>query len=249
MSTEYSGSGDLARSLELLWGTQERPSRGPKPSLDVERIARAGIELADAEGLVAVSMRRVAKELGVGTMSLYRYVPSKSELLDLMLDRVYDGLPDPPEPTGGWRKGMTEIAHGTWEMYHEHIWLLQVSQARPLLGPHAVRSFQYALRVVADTGLSDVEKINLIVLVDGYVVGAARNSIDAAQAAARTGVSDESFWATQEPFLTKMLASGDYPLMTALDPTAFQTAGSQAFEFGLERVLDGIEIFIARKTS
>ncbi|MBK3547134.1 TetR/AcrR family transcriptional regulator, partial [Streptomyces sp. MBT60] len=82
------GSGDIARSLELLWGTGERPSRGPKPGLTLDRIVTAAVAVADAEGLAAVSMRRLSTELGTGTMSLYRYVPGKSELLDLMFDRV-----------------------------------------------------------------------------------------------------------------------------------------------------------------
>ncbi|WNF28717.1 TetR/AcrR family transcriptional regulator [Streptomyces sp. C11-1] len=93
------GSGDIARSLELLWGTGERPSRGPKPGLTLDRIVTAAIAVADAEGLSAVSMRRLSTELGTGTMSLYRYVPGKAELLDLMLDRVL-GEPLPTGPTG-----------------------------------------------------------------------------------------------------------------------------------------------------
>ena len=88
-----SGSGDLSRSLELLWGTREPATRGPKAELSLERIVDAAVALADREGLGALSMRRVATELGVGTMSLYRHVPGKGELLDLMLDRVggFDG--------------------------------------------------------------------------------------------------------------------------------------------------------------
>ncbi|PCG81698.1 TetR family transcriptional regulator [Streptomyces sp. WZ.A104] len=93
------GSGDIARSLELLWGTGERPSRGPKPGLTLDRIVTAAIAVADAEGLSAVSMRRLSTELGTGTMSLYRYVPGKAELLDLMLDRVL-GEPLPTGPAG-----------------------------------------------------------------------------------------------------------------------------------------------------
>ncbi|MGO4423231.1 TetR/AcrR family transcriptional regulator, partial [Streptomyces sp. MCAF7] len=93
-TTEHSGSGDISRSLELLWGTGERPSRGPKRGLTLERIVTAAIAVADAEGLAAVSMRRLSAELGTGTMSLYRYVPGKAELLDLMLDQVQSFDPD-----------------------------------------------------------------------------------------------------------------------------------------------------------
>ncbi|MEW1613930.1 MULTISPECIES: TetR/AcrR family transcriptional regulator C-terminal domain-containing protein [unclassified Streptomyces] len=94
------GSGDLARSLELLWGAGERPSRGPKPGLTLDRIVTSAVAVADAEGLPAVSMRRLSTELGTGTMSLYRYVPGKAELLDLMLDRVL-GEPLAADPGAG----------------------------------------------------------------------------------------------------------------------------------------------------
>src|SRR5882757_5683358 len=102
MATEYTGAGDVTRSMELLWGTQERPSRGPKPSLTLDRIVEAAIELADAEGVTALSMRHVATKLKVGTMSLYRYVPSKAELLDVMVERVVGEDLDQPVPADGW---------------------------------------------------------------------------------------------------------------------------------------------------
>ena len=94
-------SSDFKITLKILWGVRERGERGPKPGLTVERIVQAAIELADAEGLEAASMRRVADELGVGAMSLYRYVPGKTELLDLMLDAVHAATPCRPRATGG----------------------------------------------------------------------------------------------------------------------------------------------------
>ncbi|MFB8102474.1 TetR/AcrR family transcriptional regulator [Streptomyces sp. NPDC056007] len=100
------GSGDIARSLELLWGTGDRPSRGPKPGLTLDRIVTAAVAVADAEGLSAVSMRRLSTELGTGTMSLYRYVPGKAELLDLMLDRVLG------EPLPAAREGAVGAPQG-----------------------------------------------------------------------------------------------------------------------------------------
>ena len=93
-------SSDPIRGLVLLWGRRERPTRGPKPALDIERIVRAGVEVADAEGLEALSMRKVAGRLGVGTMSLYRYVPSKQELLDLMFDATLAERARQPRSSG-----------------------------------------------------------------------------------------------------------------------------------------------------
>ena len=123
-------------TLELLWGRRERPNRGPKPGLTLERIVASAIAVADAEGLDAVSMRRVAAKLGVGTMSLYRYVPGKNELLDLMLDRVSDPGDAAQRLRGrDWRGVLETYAHGTWDLYTSHPWLLQVNWSRPALGP------------------------------------------------------------------------------------------------------------------
>lgn len=245
MSTEYGGSGDLSISLKLLWRRQERPSRGPKPSLTVDRIARAGIELADAEGLAALSMRRVAKHLGVGTMSLYRYVPGKAELVDVMLDLVYaDEAKRVKNPGTNWREGLTEIARANRELCLRHKWLVQVSQARPMLGPNALASFEHSLSVLAGTGLTPSEKLNVIVVVDGYVIGATRNEIESSQAAERTGITDEQFWAAHEPFMVEMMSTGDYPNISDLPETVFGESSDTAFDFGLERILDGIEALI-----
>src|SRR5687767_2920874 len=109
VSQEYSGAGDPTRTMQLLWGVQERSRRGPKPRLTVEDITRAAITLADAEGLDAVSMRRVGEQLGVTAMSLYSYVPGKAELLDLMVDRVYGEVPRLLSDSG-WRERLERIA-------------------------------------------------------------------------------------------------------------------------------------------
>src|SRR6476661_5122429 len=101
---ESTGGSDFRISLKLLWGTKERAPRGPKPTLTVPQIVESAIAIADAEGIDNVSMRRVAERLGVGAMSLYRYVPSKAELLDLMVDAVYGERPAPADADGGWRE-------------------------------------------------------------------------------------------------------------------------------------------------
>jgi AcrR family transcriptional regulator len=252
MNTEYSGSGDLTVSLKLLWGLDERPSRGPKPSLTVDKIAAAGIELADEEGLTALSMRRVAAKLGVGTMSLYRYVPSKAELIDVMLDRVLASeLANMARLDEGrsWREKLHAIAHSTRELYLRHTWLLHVSQARRLVGPSALASFEYFLSVMADTTLTAAEKLNTISLVDGYVASATRTVIEASQAAEQTGLTDEDYWAAHKPFLDRVLSTDDYPNMTAMGEGVFAEAIATSFEYGLQRVLDGLEILINSRSS
>src|SRR4051794_26350466 len=119
--TESSGSGDITRTLDLLWNTGRRPSRGPKPGLTLDRVVEAAVEVADRDGLGALSMRRIAAELGTGTMSLYRYVPGKAELLDLMLDRVQRPSEDPADfGDGGWRPALEALAHATLALYRRH---------------------------------------------------------------------------------------------------------------------------------
>ncbi|MFD5770341.1 TetR/AcrR family transcriptional regulator [Streptomyces sp. NPDC127049] len=237
-------------SLELLWGTGERPSRGPKPGLTLDRIVGAAVALADAEGLDAVSMRRVSAELGVGTMSLYRYVPGKNELLDLMLDRVQgEALPDGPvEPPAHWREAVEALARGHLALYRAHPWLLKVNEARSLLGPNTLRGFDLCLAGLTGPhgmGLSDPETVSAIVTVQSFVAGIARMEFQTAEAAKETGVSDEEFWRAQTPYLERAMATGDYPTVAALADDTF-TREIDQFAFGLERILDGFEVLVSR---
>ena len=260
MTTHYSGSGDLTRSLELLWGTREQPTRGPKPGLSLAAIVAKAIEVADADGLPAVSMRRIADELGVGTMSLYRHVPGKAELLDLMLDAVAGEdlvagepfvertYPDAPLLIGGWRASLEEFARGAWAQFHRHPWLLQVSQARPIMGPNEMLGTEAVLAAIAEMGLSDGETVAVLSTVYAYVSGLARNNVEYAQAASTTGVSDADWWAAQAPFLEKVLTSGDYPNLTRVSESGAWESTDDGFEFGLKCVLDGIELQLAARS-
>ncbi|MFD1047130.1 TetR/AcrR family transcriptional regulator C-terminal domain-containing protein, partial [Kibdelosporangium lantanae] len=135
-----------------------------------------------------------------------------------------------------------------WRLFHRHPWLLQVSTGRSLLGPNALHNFETHIAVLAGLGLTDVERINLIVMVDSYVSGMARTLIEAEQAAERTGLSDEQFWSAQQPFLIPPMQSGDYPEVASLDMSVFTEFGTSAFEFGLERVLDGVEVLLRGRT-
>ncbi|MFV0129315.1 TetR/AcrR family transcriptional regulator [Streptomyces sp. HMX112] len=243
-----SGSGDIARSLELLWGTGEPATRGPKRGLTLERIVTAAVEVADAEGLGAVSMRRLSTELGVGTMSLYRYVPGKAELLDLMLDRV-QGAPldaDAPPPGDDWRAAVGTLARAQLGLYRRHPWLLKVNSARSVLGPSAVRGLEVSLAGLRGMGLSDPETISVIIAVQSFVTGIARMEAQAAEAAKETGLSDEEFWGSQEPFLVRAMESGEFPMMAALSDDAFSSAFDH-FEFGLRALLRGFEALVAER--
>lgn len=241
------GAGDIQRSLELLWGTGERPSRGPKPGLTLDRIVSKAIEVADAEGLAAVSMRRLSTELGTGTMSLYRYVPGKAELLDLMLDRAQDEANnregESPADEGDWRAAVDSMARAYFAQLHSHPWLLKINQARTALGPSAVMGLELALRHLRGMGLSDPEMISVIITVNSYVEGLVRTHLNELEASQQTGLSEEQFWESQRPFLEQAMTSGTYPLMATLSEEAFGSEFDH-FEFGLSRILDGFEVLV-----
>ncbi|WP_030584537.1 TetR/AcrR family transcriptional regulator [Streptomyces anulatus] len=251
------GSGDIARSLELLWGTGERPSRGPKPGLTLERIVTAAIDVADAEGLAALSMRRLSTELGTGTMSLYRYVPGKAELLDLMLDRVL-GEPlsaEPEHPAASahdvpddWRMAVSTMARTYRDNLRRHPWLLKINQARTVLGPSALRGLELSLTALRSMGLRDAELIGVIITVNSFVEGLARTQGDAAEAVAQTGLSNEEFWDSQRPYLERAMLSGAYPMMAGMSEDTF-SADFDHFEFGLQRLIAGFEALVAERTA
>ncbi|MEV7341641.1 TetR/AcrR family transcriptional regulator [Streptomyces sp. NPDC093544] len=246
-STETSGSGDIGRTLELLWDTGKRPSRGPKPGLTLEGIVEAAIRVADAEGLEAVSMRRIATELGTGAMSLYRYVPGKGELLDLMLDRVQRPSENPADlGDGSWRSALEALGRATLALYRRHPWLLQVNQSRPILGPSALDGMEKMLSRIKPMGLSDPELVSAIIMIDGYVVGAARTQVHHEEAERRTGLTDAEFWQAHIPVFEKVMSDGNHPFLASLSEDAFGPDFDH-FEFGLQRILDGLETFVAQR--
>jgi AcrR family transcriptional regulator len=255
MTVEYSGSGDPGRTMALLWGTGKKPSRGPKPALSVERIVGAAIEVADKEGLAALSMRRVADGLGIGTMSLYTYVPGKAELLDVMLDVVLGEAEVPDDVAGGWRERLEAVARENWALFHRHPWVLQVATVnRPPLGPNVIAKYDRELRAVDGIGLTEVEMDSVLALVLEHVQGAARRSVEVSQAEQRTGMTDDEWWLANEPLLQKVFDPDRYPTASRVGPVAATAYGAayapeHAFEFGLQRILDGIEAFIEARSA
>lgn len=277
MTTEYTGAGDPRRSLELLWGVRERPRRGPRPKLTPAQIVGRAIEIADADGLEAVSIRRIAEDLGVSPMSIYTYVPGKAELLDAMLDRTMgeitppggeplggtppadeppaDGSPEGGSPGGGtrdWRERVAHVARENWRIYHAHPWLLQVATARPPLGPHLLDKYEHELRTVEGIGLTDVEMDSAIALINALAESTARTSVNRAQAQRRTGLTDREWWEATAPFLAEHVDESRYPLGNRVGTASSQEYDSavgpeHAFEFGLTRILDGIETLIAAR--
>ncbi|MEV4498056.1 TetR/AcrR family transcriptional regulator [Micromonospora arborensis] len=254
MSKEQRGKFDPARSLAILWRTREPTSRSAGPGLSVDRIVRAAVEIADVEGIDALTMRRVSEALGVGTMSVYTYVPGKAELLDVMVDVLYGGMARPAEIPGGWRARLEQIARENLKLYQAHPWLLRAETSRPVLGPNLLAKYDYELAAVAGIGLDDVEMDSVLTLVLGHVRSAARVALDMVNLERETGMTDNQWWQSHAPWLEKFMKSGSYPTAARVGTAAGEAHGAAygpeyAFEFGLQRVLDGIAVIVAERSA
>lgn len=238
---------DAVRSIYLLWGHHPSPGRS---GLTVPAIVRAGIEIADADGLDAASMRKVAERLGVSTMSLYNYVPGKEDLTALMLDAVYHELYDndvqAAENAGDWRDGMRFVARRNWDLCVRHPWLLDLRMSRPVLGPNTSRKYETELRPLDDIGLSDVEMDAALTLVLNIVESTARAYRGTLQTQKDSGMTDIEWWKVVAPVLEHVMDDDDLILSARVGSsvgTQFDAAQNpeHALGFGLETILDGIQ--------
>lgn len=237
---------DHARAWALLWRGEDEPSA--RSGLTVTRIGEAGIELADRDGLAALSMRRVAEHLGVGTMSLYTYVPGKDELIFVMVEAVRSELP--PLEGEGWRESLESIAYQNWELYHRHPWLLEVPVTRPVVGPVVMERNEAELRAVDGMGLSEIEMDAAIGLVHNHVAATARKALEIARDAERSGMTDDQWWYAVLPTLTKVLANRNLPITSRVGEAigAPHSDPRHDLEFGLRCILDGIEARIISRS-
>ncbi|GAA3820576.1 TetR/AcrR family transcriptional regulator C-terminal domain-containing protein [Sphaerisporangium flaviroseum] len=259
----FAGQGDARRSMALLWRTPgsggARSGPGPKPGLTVDEIVDAAIAVADAEGMAALSMRAVGERLGRTAMALYTYVPSKSELVDLMYDRALAEMPTAYDLGAGWRAAVTAWAEDGWSFYLRHPWVLQVSQARPVLGPNEYVSLETTLRILRATGLEAGVLRRLVGALVHFVRGAARTIAETRQAPAATGVSDEEWWYARSALLLEVVPdfTERFPMVAWLGAEAQDQPGDASvpylereakatFKVGLTVLLDGIEAIIGR---
>ncbi|WP_437493945.1 TetR/AcrR family transcriptional regulator [Sorangium sp. So ce1014] len=244
---------DPAKSLALLWGSHGKPGRS---GLTVRAIVSAAIELADAQGLEAVSMRHLADQLKVGTMSLYTHVPGKAELTDLMVDTVfgdlYDDVDAPSRQPGGWRGSLETIAARNWELYQKHPWLLELVKGRPVIGPNASLKYEAELRPLDGLGLTDVEMDSVLTLLLTHVEGTARAQASARRTRQESGMTDVEWWVATAPLLDKVIDARRFPVATRVGQSAgeaYQGASSpeHAFRFGVERILDSVSLLISER--
>ncbi|MFD2080377.1 regulatory protein, tetR family [Actinopolymorpha cephalotaxi] len=254
MTIEHSGGADPARILPLLWRRTRpgrdaaRPALGRRPRLSVDDVVAAAVRLADADGIQAMAMSGVAKALGVGTMTLYTYVPSKTELVDLMVDDVLAGL-DLPAPgqdrPDGWRAQLELYAGRVRSMYRSHPWLRHVSTVRPPLGPGMLAEREYVLSTLIDTGLTPPQVDAAATAVSTIVHATAGLETESEQLERTTGQSHDAWWGERMELWDEYFDVERHPSMTRLwhsggfaRNAAEATVGAN--EFGLRRLLDGI---------
>jgi AcrR family transcriptional regulator len=235
----------IPEPVAAAWGIRARPHKGPRPALSLPRIVDAAVRVADAEGLEAVSMGRVAAELGAAPMSLYRHLSGKEELLTLMVDAAWG---DPPEEAGeGWRAGLSRWAWALRAGARRHPWVVRIPLNGLPIMPHEVAWFERALACLAQTGLAEAQKASVIMLVAGYVRNAATTDADIEAAIRASGQSPSDWMAAYPRMLANLTDPQRFPALTAfLAAGVFDAADDpdDEFTFGLDRILDGVQVLI-----
>ena len=221
----------------------------PRALREVDRIVRASIELADQEGPAWLSMRHLAGALATGTTSLYRYVKGKDELLELMVDAVNGEPPSPGEPipvapSGDWRADLRLIARGRRNQFLRHPWLASQATSRLALGPNTLQAAEFASAVVAQLTPNTTTAGAILGALLGFVHGAVTEELGELEAQRRTGISEEAWRAELAPYVRSVIDSGRYPHFAEVVISAEDLDYDEQFEFGLDRLLDGVEAFI-----
>ncbi|QNE18774.1 TetR/AcrR family transcriptional regulator [Kribbella qitaiheensis] len=246
---------DPARSLALLWGTHTKPGRS---GLTLRAIVDTAIELADANGLEAVSMRLVAEQLKAGTMSLYTHVPGKGELTVLMFDSVYGDLygdvDEPARQPGGWRGAMEFVAKRNWEVLMRHPWIHDVPAVRSALGPNITLKYEAELRPLDGVGLTDVEMDSTLNLIITHVHGTARTAAEHLATQRESGLTDAEWWLTTGPALARYMGAlaERFPVAGRVGTAAGEQHqapidSEHALKFGLDRILAGVALLIEER--
>jgi AcrR family transcriptional regulator len=223
----------------------ERVTPRPERDLTLARIVAAATAIADAQGMAEMSMRRIAAELGVATMSLYRHVPGKDELVLAMIDAAYGELVIPAGHDGDWRAAVTLGAREQWQMFRRHPWLApSMSLTRPQLSPNALRATEWVMSALTPTGLAVHDRLLVHVMLFSFVRGVATGLEPEAEAVRETGVSNEQWFDAQNERFASLI---DSHRMASIQQVV--SGGQEVdldldriFEFGLGRLLDGIAV-------
>ncbi|MGW7553415.1 GntR family transcriptional regulator [Streptomyces rimosus] len=236
--------GDPGGSPQHTPAAPGRPSP-QAPGLSRARIIRTGIRIADAEGLRALSMRRVAAEFGVSSMALYRHVANKDELVKLMADATFAEIELPDPAPRHWRARMEAGARLQWKLYQRHPWVAQyLSLTRPQPMPHAMVVIEWTMATV--TRFDPLTKLRLALTLINHVRGTAVALEEDLEAEQRTGMDAEQWMESLGPEYERILRSGSFPMyegINDMDDEGMLRLDAM-FEFGMARLLDGYEVFI-----
>jgi AcrR family transcriptional regulator len=266
----FAAQGDPRRAMALLWrsrashaGESASPAGAGAPgSLDVDAIVRAGMAVADAEGFAGLSMRAVGERLGRTAMALYTHVPGKSTLVDLMVDAALAELPTSYDGVAGWREAVSRWCSDLWDFYLRHPWVLQVSQARPALGPNEFAMLETVVGILHRSGLDPTTQKRVAGGLVQLVRGIAQTAAEARQAPMTTGVSDEEWWYARSAVLAEVAPdlADRFPAITQLEEAGaylpedddvpyLEREARQTFDATLQVFLDGVEVAAARRRS
>lgn len=242
-------------TLRLLWrhvlpSGDAAPKRGRRPKVSVDDVVDAAIELADRHGLDALSMRGLAERVGVGAMSLYTYVASRDDLVVLMVDQVV-GRADLPPMTGDLRARLTLVAEVQLADHRAHPWLHDVGGVRAWLGPNVADRYEWQLSAVEGVGLDDLEMDQTITLVTGFAANVARAEHAVRRTERESGMTDAEWWEANYEALAEVMSHREYPIAGRVGSAAGEAyqAGRdprRELEFGLARILDGLEAHLGR---
>ena len=225
--------------IELLWGRRERGKRGPRPGLSADAIVDAAVRIADAEGLEAISMARVAAELGFTTMSLYRYVDSKDELLQLMFNASALGAERLVIEGDSWRPRLQAWARANHEALLRHPWIVQIPLADPPLGPNTLAWMERGLAAFEGTRVGQQERLSSLLLLEVYVRGHVLLT-------STMGEKPESEGYVRA--VSELVDPGEFPALTAAVASGSLEDGGdlagEEFEFGLQTLLDGVATLV-----
>lgn len=239
-------SDDAPEPEAPLW-TRLGPERARRSPITRDQVVAAAVELADAEGLDAVSIRRVAAALETRPMGLYSHIARKDDLLELMLDRVVGSELDGDLPAA-WRAALTELARRTRAVALAHPWIVSALGRRRSFGPSALRHAEQSLEAVAELGLEPAQARDVAAAVDTYVIGHLLTELGARDAVRRSTVPTAAWRSSMRDYLEDEIAAGDLPRLAGLGPDGLLDDGDAeaAFERGLEWLLAGIEASLGR---
>ncbi|MFF9567291.1 TetR/AcrR family transcriptional regulator [Streptomyces sp. NPDC014685] len=231
------GAGAPGAGPEQLWLASDRPRRGRRPAYSREVITAAAVELADAEGLEAVTMRKVAARAGAGVMSLYSYAPDKETLLELMIDHVSGELAATDPPTGDWRADLKAVAHLQRALMLRHRWLPAVLSARRVPGPNTLAFLEHVLAALRPTALDGTAKLEVFAQLTAFVAGHVAHEIAQAAVSQSPGRA-----AAEARYLAAVAADGHHPeLAEALSAPGRPLTPDATFTRFLNRLIDGLD--------